>query len=70
MNATIKTYNINADLFFFDECYPICWDGTTWENKSEWEEWAKIVLEPISAAENYDDIKLSLRIATDHRILD
>ena len=71
MKATIKTYNGNADLFFKDMVnYSIRWDDMTWDNEKEWEEWAKEVLEPIEDAENYDEIKLTLHIYTDHFILD
>ena len=71
MKATIKTYNGNANLFYGDivNC-SIRWDGMTWDNEKEWEEWVKEVLEPIEDAENYGEIKLTLHIYTDHLILD
>ena len=60
MKATIKTYQNNADLFFGDY-----WDGMSWSYEKEWNEWAEGELSAIEDAENYEDVKLALRVATD-----
>lgn len=68
MNATIKCYQCNADIFLNGEYYNLQWDGMEWENESEWQEWADESLTPIANADNYDDIIEILHIYTQHAI--
>lgn len=68
MKATIKTYRTNATLFANDDAYTINWDGLRGEfdTVAEYNEWISEQLTPAAAARNYDEIKLSLEIATDY----
>ena len=66
MKATIHTYKGNATLFFNDCNYNITWDGYEWDTKAELEEWIAEQLNPVRNADNYDDIWMSLYIATNH----
>lgn len=74
MKATIKTYNTNAILSFdvndkIDNTYKsIIYDfqGEKFDSDEEYEEWIDEQLSQIKDYENYEDIRLSLKIATDH----
>lgn len=69
MKATIKCYTGNADVFYGDiKNKTVRWDGLIWDSDEDWNEWADDVLADIAEAENYDDIKLTLHMHTDHLI--
>lgn len=66
MKATIETYRNNATLFVNDNAHTIDWDGAEFDTVEEYNEWIAEQLIPAAAADNYDDIKHSLEIATDY----
>ena len=71
MKATIKTYKGNANVFFGEiQNLSLNWDGIRFENEEEWNDWADYALQPIREAENYEDVRMSLYIATCHLIDD
>ena len=70
MKATINTYKTNATLFFNGNAYDINWDGMTFDDIDEWNEWASDELEPADEATNRFDIRERLYIATQHLIND
>lgn len=70
MKATINTYKTNATLFFNGNACNINWDGMTFDDIDEWNEWAAEQLELARVADNYQDIRERLYIATMNRIND
>ena len=66
MKAEIKTYRTNAILFADGNACTIDWDGVEFDNAEEYGEWIAEQLAPAAAAQNYDEIKMSLEIATDY----
>lgn len=64
--ATIKTYPNNAILFVDGDAHDINWDGMEFENKREYYDWIAEVLMPADMCDNYDDVRMSLEIATDY----
>ena len=70
MKATINTYKTNATLFFNGNACDINWDGMTFDDIDEWYEWASDELEPARWADNYQDIRERIYIATQHLIND
>lgn len=66
MNATIKTYQGNATVFFNGNAIDIRWDGLEFDAQYEYAEWVEEQLAPIADADNYAEVRLSLEIATDH----
>lgn len=69
MKATIEIYKTNAYVGADEvDVFNIVWDGYTWDNEEEWNQWADEELSPIKGAENYEDVKMTLYIYTNHRI--
>ena len=64
--GTIKTYKTNAYLCVGEKGYFIDWDGISFDTEDEYKEWVSEVLAPAKECDNYDDVKLSLEIATDY----
>lgn len=65
MNATIKTYQCNATIFFNDNAIDINWDGLEFGARYEYKEWVADQLAPIADADNYAEVRTRLEIATD-----
>ena len=70
MKAELKCYQCNADLFVDGGFHVISWDGLEFDNESDWQEWADEQLTPASTADNYEYIKQTLFIYTQHLIKD
>lgn len=66
MKAEIRTYQTNATLFANDNAHAIYWDGVEFDTTEEYNKWIAEQLTPAAAARNYDEIKMSLEIATDY----
>lgn len=66
MKAEIRTYQTNATLFVNDNAHTIDWDGLTFDTPAEYSEWITEELTPAAAADNYDEVRQSLEIATDY----
>lgn len=66
MKANIKTYKTNAYLFVDEKSYTIEWDGLEFDNEEEYYGWITEVMEPAMGCSNYEEVKLSLEIATDY----
>lgn len=67
MEASIKCYQNNADIFYGDNNFSIDWDGLVGEfTDDEYDEWIEEQLRPIEDATNYDDIRSTLEINTDN----
>lgn len=66
MKAEIKTYQTNATIYYCDHAYNVNWDGAECESQAEYNDWISDWLEPIADADNYNEIRTKLEIATDH----
>ncbi|MBO4498780.1 MAG: hypothetical protein J5732_00810 [Bacteroidaceae bacterium] len=66
MKATIKTYQTNADVWFNEESKTINWDGLQVDSAEEYNEWIDNELAFCKEAENYQEIRQSLAIATEY----
>lgn len=64
--AEIRTYQTNANLFVDNNVYTIFWDGLTFGTPAEYSEWIAEELTPAAAADNYDEVRQALEIATDY----
>lgn len=68
MKTKINCYKTNADLFVNNNTYNINWDGLTFIDNEDWNDWATETLKPCEQTENYEDIKNTLYIHTNHLI--
>ncbi len=66
MKAIIKTYQTNATLTVGDQFFTIDWDGMEFHTRDEYKEWIDEEMTPASECENYNEVRLSLEIATDY----